>query len=92
MAEAGAFGMITAASTKTPERLREEIRQCKDATDKSFGVNLSFASCPQIDEMLEVCISEGIRVVETVAYKPDSLAPRIKEARLKWIHKSATVK
>jgi NAD(P)H-dependent flavin oxidoreductase YrpB (nitropropane dioxygenase family) len=30
--------------------------------------------------------------VETSAYKPDALAPRIKEAGLKWIHKSARVK
>jgi len=41
--------------------------------------------------MLEVCIDEGVPV-ETSVYKPDALAPRIKEAGLRWIHKAARVK
>ncbi|MFC1966849.1 NAD(P)H-dependent flavin oxidoreductase [Chloroflexota bacterium] len=91
VAEAGAHGLITAAASRTPEKLREDIRKCRDATDKSFGVNLSFGSCPQIEEMLEVCIEEGVPV-ETAVYNPESLAPRIKEAGVKWIHKAARVK
>ena len=38
-----------------------------------------------------MCIEEGVQV-ETAIYKPDSLAPRIKEAGVKWIHKTARVK
>lgn len=91
VAEAGAYGTITASVSRTPEKLREDIRRCRKATDKSFGVNLSFGICPRIDEMLEVCIEEGVPV-ETAVYKPDSLAHRIKEAGLKWIHKTARVK
>jgi NAD(P)H-dependent flavin oxidoreductase YrpB (nitropropane dioxygenase family) len=90
-AEAGAHGLITASVSRTPERLREDIRRCRAATDKSFGVNLSIGICPQIEEMLEVCIEEGVPV-ETAIYKPDSLAPRIKEAGVKWVHKVARVK
>jgi nitronate monooxygenase len=41
--------------------------------------------------MLEICIDEGVPV-ETSVYKPDALAPRIKEAGLRWIHKAARVK
>jgi len=91
VAEAGAHGIITASVSGTPERLREDIRRCRDATDGSFGVNLSFGICPQIEEMLEVCIDEGVQV-ETAVYKPDSLAPRIKEGGVTWIHKTARVK
>ena len=91
VAEAGAHGMITASVSRTPEQLREDIRKCRDATDGSFGVNLSFGICPRIDEMLEVCIEEEAPV-ETAIYKPDSLAPRIKEAGVTWIHKTARVK
>ncbi len=91
VAEAGAHGILTASVSRTPERLRADIRRCRDATDGSFGVNLSFGVCPQIEEMLEVCIEEGVPV-ETAVYKPDALAPRIKEAGLKWIHKTARVK
>jgi len=91
VAETGAHGLITASVSQTPERLREDIKRCRDATDGSFGVNLSFGICPRIEEMLEVCIEEGVQV-ETAIYKPDSLAPRIKEGGVKWIHKTARVK
>ncbi len=91
IAEAGAYGVITASVYRTPEGLREAIRSCRDATDGAFGVNLSFGVCPRMPEMLEICIEEQIPV-ETAAYKPDSLAPRIKEAGLTWVHKCARVK
>ena len=91
IAEAGGHGIITASVSRTPERLREDIKKCRDATDGSFGVNLSISGCPQIEEMLEVCIDERVQV-ETATYKPDALAPRIKEGGVKWIHKTARVK
>jgi len=91
IAEAGAHGTITASVSKTPEQLRDDIRRCKDATNGTFGVNLSIGICPQIDEMLEVCIAEQVPV-ETALYKPDVLAARIKQSGLKWIHKSARVR
>jgi nitronate monooxygenase len=91
IAEAGAHGTITASVSKTPEKLRDDIRRCKDATGGSFGVNLSIGLCPQIDAMLEVCIEERV-TVETSVYKPDALAGRIKDAGLPWIHKSARIK
>jgi len=90
-ANAGVHGCITASVSRTPEQLSEDIRSCRKATSGSFGVNLSFGICPRIDEMLEVCIEEGVPV-ETAIYKPDSLAPRIKESGLTWVHKSARVK
>jgi len=91
VAGAGAHGTITASVSKTPEQLRQDIRKCKDATSGTFGVNLSIGICPQIDEMLEVCIAEQVPV-ETAMYKPDALAARIKQSGLKWIHKSARVR
>ncbi len=91
IAEAGAHGTITASVSKTPEQLREDISRCRDATNGTFGVNLSIGICPKIDEMLEVCIAEQVPV-ETTLYKPDPLAARIKQSGLKWIHKSARVR
>ena len=90
-ADAGTHGCITATTSRTPEQLREDIRSCKKATSGSFGVNLSIGLCPQIEEMLEVCIEEKVPI-ETAVYKPDALAPRIKESGLPWIHKTARVK
>ena len=91
IAEAGAHGTITASVSKTPEQLRDDIRRCKDATNGTFGVNLSIGICPQIEERLEVCIAEQIPV-ETALYKPDALVSRIKQSGLKWIHKTARVR
>lgn len=96
VAEAGAHGIITASASRTAEQLREDIRKCREATDNSpgsFGVNLTFVGMPlaTMKEMLEVCLEERVPI-ETAAYKPDSLAPRIKQSGLPWIHKSARVK
>ena len=91
VAEAGAHGTITASASRTPEQLREDIKRCRDATDGSFGVNISIGVCPQADKMLEVCIEEGV-VLETSTFKPDAFVPRIKESGIKWIHKVALVK
>jgi len=94
VANAGAHGTITGAVSRTPERLREDIKKCREASagaPGTFGVNLSIGMCPQVEEMLEVCLDEGVPV-ETSLYKPDALAPRIKEVGAKWIHKAARIK
>ena len=94
VARAGGHGLITATTPRTPQRLREFIKRCREATtdsEGSFGVNLSIGVCPNAEEMLEVCIEERVPV-ETAVYSPDALAPRIKESGLTWIHKSARVK
>ncbi len=93
VAQAGGYGVVTATVSRTPEKLREDIRRCREATagsPGSFGVNLSGVG-PVIEQMLQVCAKERVRI-ETAGYKPDSLAPRIKEAGLTWVHKTARVK
>jgi NAD(P)H-dependent flavin oxidoreductase YrpB (nitropropane dioxygenase family) len=91
VADTGAHGLIASSVSKTPDQLREDIKRCRDATSGSFGVNFTLTGSLPFEEMLEVCIEERVPV-ETAAYKPDALAPRIKESGLKWIHKSARVK
>jgi len=91
VSEAGGFGIITASALRTPEGLREDIKRARSMTDKPFGINLSIGLCPQIDEMREVAIEEGIPVIFTAAYRADDHGKRIHEAGLKWIHKVATV-
>ena len=91
VSEAGGFGIITASSWRTPERLREDIKKARSMTDKPFGVNLSVGLCPRIDEMREVAIEELVPVIFTSAYRADNHGKRIQEAGLKWVHKVATV-
>jgi len=92
VSDAGGLGIITAGALRTPEQLREDIRKARSMTDNPFGVNLSIGLCPQIDEMREVAIEEGIPVIFTAAYRADDHGKRIHEAGLKWIHKVATIK
>jgi NADH:quinone reductase (non-electrogenic) len=94
VARAGAHGTITGSVSKTPQQLKEDITQCKQAcsgSPSSFGVNLSIGICPNIEQLLEVCIEEKVPI-ETSVYRPDVLAPRIVESGLPWIHKTARVK
>ncbi len=90
--EAGAHGTLTAAVSLTPDKLRDDIRRLRQATDKPFSVNITVGMCPHIDEMLEVCLDEGVEVIETAVFTADEYGKRIKEAGRKWIHKTATVK
>ncbi len=87
----GADGCLTAAVSGTPDQLGEDIRKLRDATDNHFTVNITIGMCPQIDEMIEVCIEERVPVIETAAFKPDDYAERIKQSEVTWIHKGATL-
>ncbi|MBN2076470.1 MAG: nitronate monooxygenase [Dehalococcoidales bacterium] len=91
VANTGAHGMITASVSGTPEKLKEDIRKCREATRGTFSVNFTLTHSLPWEKMLEVCIEERVPL-ETAAYKPDDLVPRIKESGLIWIHKAARVK
>jgi len=91
VSEAGAEGCLTAACSRTPDRLREDIRKMRKTTQNPFAVNITIGMCPQIDEMLEVCLEEKVHCIETAVFNPDKYARRIKDSGLVWIHKAATV-
>lgn len=94
IARAGCHGLITATTPGTPEKLRESIKRCREAIDGSggsFGVNISIGICPEPEKFIEVCIEEKVPL-ETAVYRPDALAPLIKEGGLLWMHKSARIK
>ncbi|MEE9203245.1 MAG: nitronate monooxygenase [Dehalococcoidia bacterium] len=92
VSESGAHGCLTAAVSLTPDRLRDDIRRCRDATGKPFSVNITVGMCPHIDDMLEVCLEEGVEVIETAVFSADEIGKRVKEAGRKWVHKTATLK
>ena len=91
VSETGAEGCLTAACSRTPEKLREHIAKIREVTDKPFAVNITIGMCPHIDEMLDVCIQEKVHCIETAVFNPDKYYERIKEAGIIWIHKAATV-
>ena len=68
VSNAGGLGLIGAGGMNA-EMLRENIRKCKDLTDKPFGVNLMLMN-PEADAMAEVIVEENVKIVTTGAGSP----------------------
>ena len=90
VANAGATGVI-ALGGRDAEWTRNEIRACKELTDKPFGVNLMLMM-HNIDEIIDVVIEEGVKIVTTGAGTPRKYMPRLKEAGIKVIPVIPSVK
>ena len=76
---AGALGVIATGHMREAEMLREQIRICRERTDKPFGVNLMLMN-PCAGDMAKIIIEEGVRVVTTGAGSPGQYIPAWKEA------------
>jgi len=95
VSNAGGLGILTALTQPTPEHLRQEIRRCREMTDKPFGVNLTFLpglAAPDYPGYVEVIISEGIKAVETAGNNPVKWMPLLKEGGVRVIHKCTSVR
>lgn len=68
VSNAGGLGLIGAGAMDV-DMLRENIRKCKQLTDKPFGVNIMLMH-PLADEMAELIIEEGVKIVTTGAGNP----------------------
>ena len=86
---AGALGMI-ATGGWDGDRLRQEIRRAKELTDKPFGVNLMLMS-PYADDIAQIILEEGVKVVTTGAGSPEKYMKMWKEAGVKVIPVVASV-
>ena len=95
VANAGAMGFMTALTHPEPELLRQEIRKCRDMTDKPFGINLTFLPslrAPDYPRYIEVCAEEGIKFIETAGRNPEPYMAQMKDAGMKIIHKCTSVR
>ena len=90
VSNAGGLGLIGSGSMH-PETLREHIRKCKAATDKPFGVNIPLMY-PEIESIMDIVISEGVKIVFTSAGNPKTWTPRLHEAGIKVAHVIASTK
>ncbi|SFG45532.1 enoyl-[acyl-carrier protein] reductase II [Lachnospiraceae bacterium C7] len=77
VSNAGGLGLIGAGGMN-PDSLRENIRKCKELTDKPFGVNLMLMH-PLVDDMEKVVIEEGVKIVTTGAGSPGKYMDEFKE-------------
>ncbi|MXO05533.1 nitronate monooxygenase family protein [Flavobacterium sp. HBTb2-11-1] len=84
VSNAGGLGLIGAGSMY-PEVLREHIQKCKKATDKPFGVNIPMLY-PNIEEIMNIVVEEGVKIVFTSAGNPKTWTSFLKERGVTVVH------
>ncbi|MDB2471044.1 nitronate monooxygenase [Flavobacteriaceae bacterium] len=87
---AGILGLIGAGSMY-PDILREHIRKCKQATLKPFGVNVPLLY-PNIDEIMNIIVEEGVRIVFTSAGNPNTWTKWLQDKRIIVVHVVSSLK
>ncbi len=90
VSNAGGLGLLGAGSMY-PDVLKEHIIKCKKATNKPFGVNVPMLY-PNIEEIIEIIISEGVKIVFTSAGNPKTHTARLKENGITVVHVVSSVK
>ncbi len=90
VSNAGGLGLIGAGSMY-PDVLREHIQKCKKATDKPFGVNVPMLY-PQIEEIMNIIVEEGVKIVFTSAGNPKTWTSFLKEKGITVVHVVSSVK
>jgi enoyl-[acyl-carrier protein] reductase II len=90
VSNAGGLGLIGAGSMY-PDVLREHIQKCKKATDKPFGVNVPMLY-PNVEEIIQIIIEEGVKVVFTSAGNPKIWTSHLKANGIKVVHVVSSAK
>lgn len=90
VSNAGGLGIIGAGSMY-PEVLREHIQKCKKATDKPFAVNVPMLY-PNIEEIMNIIVEEGVKIVFTSAGNPKTWTGFLKEKGITVVHVVSSVK
>ena len=86
---AGGLGLLGGASAPG-EVVRDMIRDVRSMTDRPFGVNVMLMS-PYADDIAEIVIREGVKVVTTGAGVPDKYMKDWKAAGVRVIPVIASV-
>jgi enoyl-[acyl-carrier protein] reductase II len=90
VSNAGGLGLIGSGSMY-PNILEEHIKKCKAATDKPFGVNVPLLY-PQTDELMEIILREGVKIVFTSAGNPKKYTSLLKDYGIIVAHVIANTK
>ena len=90
VSSAGGLGIIGAGSMY-PDILRTHIQKCKAATDKPFGVNVPMLY-PDVDQLMEIIVEEGVKVVFTSAGNPKTWTAHLKSHGITVIHVVSNVR
>ena len=95
VSEAGALGILTGLTQRTPDALADEIVRCRSMTKNPFGVNLTFLPTlnpPDYTGYVRAIIEGGVKIVETAGNNPAPWIQVLKSADIKVIHKCTSVR
>ncbi|HEX2869202.1 MAG TPA: nitronate monooxygenase [Ignavibacteriales bacterium] len=84
VSECGGLGLIGAGSMK-PELLREQIKKCKAATARPFGVNIPLLR-EDASELVRAVIEEDVKIVFSSAGHPGKFIEELKKHDIAVIH------
>ena len=90
VSNAGGLGLLGSGSMY-PEVLIDQIKKCKKATQKPFGVNVPLLY-PDIDKHIANIIDLEVPIVFTSAGNPAKYTARLKEAGIKVVHVVSNLK
>ena len=89
VSNAGGLGIIAGANAPA-SHIRDEIRKTKKLTDKPFGLNIMLLS-DNADELADIAIEEGVKVITTGAGNPGKYIDKWKNAGIVVIPVVASV-
>ena len=84
VSNAGGLGLLGSGSMY-PDVLKEEIKKCKAATNKPFGVNIPLLYA-DVEQHIKTIIEEKIPIVFTSAGNPKTYTQLLKDNGIKVIH------
>ena len=90
VSNAGGLGLLGSGSMY-PDVLREHIQKCKKATDQPFGVNVPMLY-PNLDELMDIIVEEGVKIVFTSAGNPKTWTPFLKGHGITVVHVVSSLK
>ena len=89
VSNAGGLGLISSINAGT-DAVRNEIRKCKELSDKPIGV-IIMLQAPNAGEIASMVIEEGVKILTTGAGSPAQYIDAWKEAGIKVIPVIASV-
>jgi len=90
VSNAGGLGLLGAGSMY-PDVLKEHIQKCQKATERPFGVNVPMLY-PDIEELMEIIVSNGVKIVFTSAGNPKTWTQHLKDNDITVVHVVSSVK
>ena len=84
VSNAGGLGLLSAGSMH-PDTLLEHIHKMQTSTDKPWGVNVPLMY-PDMERLIDIIISEGVKIVFTSAGSPKKYTPLLHEHGIKVAH------